>query len=58
MPWEAQKKGSRWVVVSKESGKVKGTHKSKAEADAQVRALYANVPESSKKGRSLPPKRY
>ena len=54
MPWEAQKRGSKWVVVSKESGKVKGTHGSKAEADAQVRALYANVPESRRKGRSLP----
>lgn len=44
MPWAVRKKGESYVVVNKETGKVKGTHKSKASADRQLRALYANVP--------------
>ena len=42
MPWKIEKRGDEFAVVSKESGKVKGTHDTRAEAEAQVRALYAS----------------
>jgi len=45
LPYKAQKRGSKWVVVNKHSGKVMGTHDSEKKAQAQVRALYANEPE-------------
>lgn len=48
MPWQARKSGNKYQVVNTETGEVKGTHATKAEADKQVAALYANVPESRK----------
>jgi len=51
MPWAVRKRGSKYVVVNKETGKVKGTHSSRAKAERQVRALYANVPESRRRAR-------
>lgn len=51
MPWKIQKKGSRYCVVNADTGAVKGTHATKAEATDQMRALYANVPESRPKGK-------
>jgi len=46
MPWKVVKRGSQYVVVNAETGKVKGKHPTKSAAQRQVRALYANVPES------------
>jgi hypothetical protein len=49
MPWIVVKRGNENCVVNKKSGDVKGCHKTRKEALAQLRALYANVPESEKK---------
>ena len=40
MPYAIRKKGNKWLVVNKDTGKVKGTHDSKEKAEAQVRLLY------------------
>ena len=45
MPWKIKKVGSRFKVVNAETGRVKGTHTSKAAAQRQIRALHANVKE-------------
>lgn len=45
-PWRVEQRGSRWVVVGVENDKVYGSHASQGEANAQLRALYANVPEA------------
>lgn len=42
MPYEVVKKGSKWVVVKESSGKVIGTHPTRAAAVKQMRALYAS----------------
>jgi len=47
MPWDIEKRGSKWAVVSK-SGRVLGTHDSKRKAREQQKALYAS--EGRKKG--------
>jgi len=47
MPYDVKRRGSNYVVVD-DSGKVVGTHDSKAEAESHQRALYANVPDASK----------
>lgn len=41
MPHKVIKKDGKWVVVNKETGKVKGTHETKDKALAQMRLLYA-----------------
>jgi hypothetical protein len=47
MPWKVKPTSDgQFQVVNIESGKVMGTHPSKARAGAQLRALYANVPEA------------
>lgn len=46
MPWKIQPIGGKFKVVNIESGKVMGTHPTRAKASAQLRALYANVPEA------------
>ncbi len=44
-----KKEGKDYVVKTKGvGGKVHGRHKTQAEAAAQMRALYANVPEARK----------
>ncbi len=44
-----KKEGSEYVVKTKgPGGKTHGRHKTRAEAVAQLRALYANVPEARK----------
>lgn len=53
MPWEVEKRDSKFVVISKTSGRVVGTHKSREEAQQQVRALYANVPDASKSSKHI-----
>jgi hypothetical protein len=40
MPWKIVKSGNKWKVVSKTSGKTKGTHETREEALKQLRALY------------------
>ena len=42
MPYAVRKKGSDWVLVNKDTGRVLGTHSTKARAMAQLRAVYAN----------------
>ena len=49
MPWAIRKAGNKFKVVNEQTGAVKGTHPTAAKAKAQLRALYANVPESRKK---------
>jgi len=41
MPWAVRKRGTKYVTVNTDTGKVKGTHTSKAKAEAQKRLLYA-----------------
>jgi hypothetical protein len=50
MPWNIVKRGSKWCVVKKQTGETipGGCHDSKPEAEAQMRALYANVKETGK----------
>ena len=48
MPFVITKKGDKFYVKTKGTGKVHGTFDSKAKAMDQLRALYANVPEASK----------
>jgi len=43
MPYEIRKSGSYWEVYNPETGRVYGKHKTRAEAEAQRRALYANA---------------
>jgi hypothetical protein len=40
MPYTVQKRGNKWVVINKETGKVKGTHDTKEKAIRQMRLLY------------------
>jgi hypothetical protein len=42
MPYNVRKSGSKYVVVSKQTGKVKSHHATKAKAQSSVRAIYAN----------------
>lgn len=42
MPWLIVNKGNRYQVVAEDTGKVAGTHPTRAMATAQLRALYAN----------------
>jgi len=46
MPFSVRASGDYYLVVNSETGKVMGRHKSKPKAMAQLRALYANVPEA------------
>lgn len=45
MPWRVEKRGGEYVVVKEATGEVVGRHDSEAKAQAQKRALYANVNE-------------
>lgn len=42
MPWAVRAKGGKYVVVNKDTGRVMGTHSSRAKALRQLRAIYAN----------------
>jgi len=48
MPYAIKKRGSKYVVVNKESGRVFGEHSSKSKAMKQLRALYANVKDAKR----------
>ncbi|KPJ51423.1 MAG: hypothetical protein AMJ38_00540 [Dehalococcoidia bacterium DG_22] len=39
MPYAIEKRGKKWAVVNKDTGKVKGTHSSRAAAQRQVNLL-------------------
>lgn len=51
MPYEIKESEGKYQVVNQETGEVKGEHPSKAKAEAQMRALYANESKSMKVGR-------
>ncbi len=40
MPYKIKKVKNKWKVVNKETGRVAGTHSSKAKATSQMRLLY------------------
>jgi hypothetical protein len=40
MPYKIVKQGNKYLTVNKDTGKIKGTHDSKAKAIAQMRLLY------------------
>lgn len=42
MPYKIQPQGDKFEVVKEDDGKVMGTHSTRAKAEAQLRALYAN----------------
>jgi len=48
MPYHIEREGNKFKVVVDATGKVVGTHPSKAQAQAQLGALYANVPDVKK----------
>lgn len=50
MPYAIEKKENQFAVVNKDTGKVMGLHATRAKAEAQMRALYANEPEANKSG--------
>jgi len=47
MPWDAIRRGDKWVVLSK-SGRVLGTHPTKKAARQQQKALYYSEGKKSK----------
>ena len=47
MPYHIERSGSQYAVVD-DKGKTVGKHPTKGKAAAQVRALYANVPDATK----------
>lgn len=49
MPYKIVQHGNKFSVVAQNTGHVAGTHPSKAKAQAQMSALYANEPEATKK---------
>lgn len=48
MPFDIRPAGEEFEVYNKETGDVKGTHPTRAEAEDQMKALYANVDDASK----------
>jgi len=50
MPYRIVQRGSKFQVVG-ETGKVHGTHPTKEKAQAQMRALYANVKDAGGGGK-------
>jgi hypothetical protein len=40
MPYKIVKKGTKWLVIKKDTGDVKGTHDSEEKANSQMRLLY------------------
>jgi hypothetical protein len=49
MPYSVKKQGDKWVTVTTDTGKVHGHFPSKAAAEKQLRALYANAPPGKEK---------
>lgn len=42
-PYEIKERKGKFLVINKETGKVKGTHDTRKDAISHLRALYANV---------------
>jgi len=55
MPWHIEKHDDGYFVVNSHTGKLmnKKPHDSKGEANAQLRALYTNVPDATKEIRDI-----
>lgn len=54
MPWSVVKRGSGpkpYKIVKKDTGQVVGSSATRAQAQASVRARYANSPDTGGKGR-------
>ena len=51
MPYKIEQQGEKFKVINSDTGKIHGEHASRAKAEAQLRALYANEPEANKSGR-------
>jgi hypothetical protein len=49
MPYKILQHGNKFSVVAENTGHIAGTHPSKAKAQEQMAALYANEPEATKK---------
>lgn len=50
MPFKIEKRGNKYQVVNASTGKIKGTHATKAQANKQLRALYVNVSDVKRGG--------
>lgn len=48
MPFSVEQRDDKWAVINSETGDVKGEHDSEAEANEQLKALYANVEDVQK----------
>lgn len=48
MPYKIEENEGQFMVVNSDTGDVKGRHASRAKAEAQMRALYANEPDAGK----------
>lgn len=48
MPYGTRKRGDKYQTINTKTGRVFGTHPTKEKAMAQVKALYANVPDAKK----------
>lgn len=48
MPYKIVRQKGQWCVVNSDTGKSHGCHPDKARATAQLRAMYANVPDARK----------
>lgn len=49
MPYRIKQKGDEFQVVNSDTGDVKGTHPTRRQAVAQLRALYANTKDAGGK---------
>ena len=43
MPYAIKKSGDKYQVINKDTGRVLGTHPTREQAEAQLRAVYANT---------------
>lgn len=48
MPWDIKRRGSDYVVVQRDNGKIVGTHPSRSAAEQQQAALYATEDDQQK----------
>ena len=49
MPYGIKRVGGKFQVISQDTGRVHGTHPSRSDAAAQLRALYANANPANEK---------
>ena len=48
MPYKVEHRDDKWLVVSEDSGEIKGEHNTEEQAQEQLKALYANVDDAQK----------